>query len=39
MPQAGGTRVRATRQVAAEAGFTFRGYTVELSGLCPAHAG
>jgi Fur family ferric uptake transcriptional regulator len=27
------------RQVAADAGFTFTGYTVELSGLCPAHAG
>jgi Fur family ferric uptake transcriptional regulator len=27
------------KQVAAEAGFTFTGYTVELSGLCPAHAG
>ena len=27
------------KQVAAEAGFTFTGYTAELSGLCPAHAG
>ena len=27
------------KQVAAEAGYTFTGYTVELSGLCPAHAG
>jgi Fur family ferric uptake transcriptional regulator len=27
------------KQVAAEAGFTFTGYTVELSGLCPAHGG
>ena len=27
------------KQVAAEAGFTFTGYTVGLSGLCPAHAG
>lgn len=26
------------KQVAAEAGFTFTGYTIELSGLCPAHA-
>ncbi|HEX4291380.1 MAG TPA: transcriptional repressor [Trebonia sp.] len=26
------------RQVADEAGFTFSGYSVELSGLCPAHA-
>jgi Fur family ferric uptake transcriptional regulator len=27
------------KQVAAEAGFTFTGYTIELSGLCPVHAG
>jgi Fur family ferric uptake transcriptional regulator len=26
------------RQVAAESGYTFTGYTVELSGLCPEHA-
>jgi Fur family ferric uptake transcriptional regulator len=26
------------KQVAAETGFTFTGYTVELSGLCAAHA-
>ena len=27
------------KQVAAESGFAFTGYTVELSGLCPAHGG
>jgi Fur family ferric uptake transcriptional regulator len=27
------------KQVAAGSGFTFTGYTVELSGLCPAHTG
>jgi hypothetical protein len=27
------------KQVAAEAGYTFTGYAVALSGLCPAHAG
>jgi Fur family ferric uptake transcriptional regulator len=27
------------KQIAADAGFTFTEYTVELSGLCPAHAG
>lgn len=27
------------KQVAAEAGYTFTGYAVEMSGLCPAHAG
>jgi Fur family ferric uptake transcriptional regulator len=27
------------KRVAAEAGFTLTGYTVELSGRCPAHAG
>jgi Fur family ferric uptake transcriptional regulator len=26
------------KQVAAEAGFTFTGYTVPLSGVCPVHA-
>jgi Fur family ferric uptake transcriptional regulator len=28
-----------SRRFAAEAGFTLTGYTVELTGLCPAHAG
>ena len=27
------------KQVAAEAGYTFTGYTAALSGRCPAHAG
>jgi Fur family ferric uptake transcriptional regulator len=35
-----GSEIRAwARDVAAGAGFTLTGYTVELSGLCPAHAG
>jgi Fur family ferric uptake transcriptional regulator len=38
--EADGTEVRDwARQVAAGTGFTLTGYTVELSGLCPAHSG
>jgi Fur family ferric uptake transcriptional regulator len=38
--EADGTEVHDwARQVAAESGFTLTGYTVELSGLCPAHGG
>jgi Fur family transcriptional regulator, ferric uptake regulator len=35
-----GTEIRDwAGRLAADAGFTLTGYTVELSGLCPAHAG